>query len=267
MEPLTVVLLRLLYGRVGSTLLMQLLATSEEVVCDRIMPYERRYLAHFVDVTRPERSSMRNEVRGPQGSYCIDEADLARNSLAALWKAFSNSARIHSRSPAARYYIEKSVGPLDPLIESGISFRIIDVVRDPRDIYVSARDFCRNLGRDAFGIRHSQPDAVNIPLFLCDIAARLQLIGEPAGNVTPILVRYEDLTLDLPATAERIGRCLGIALDPTRVLREAHLHREHMTSTSPAASVGRWRTELGAPDADLLTRMLSQPMELFGYKL
>jgi hypothetical protein len=237
--PLTVLLLRLLHGRVGSTLLMQLLASSEAVVCARIPPYERRCLAYLVGRAQGE-------------------------ALARCWMSFSEAAR-HERPSPPRYYAEKMVGDLDPLIDAGIPFRVIDVVRDPRDIYVSARAFAGRLGRDHFGLRIADPDRVTLPVFLCDMAVRLEAIGTCRGGVEPVLVRYEDMVEDLHGVAATLSRTLGLELDAHRVLAQADAHRAHMTARSVSASIGRWRTELPPPAARLLTHMLAEPLRRFGY--
>ncbi len=92
MRPLTVLLLRLLHARVGSSLLMQLLGTSEQVVCDRVMPYERRSLAPLV-----------RQASGP--------------TLARQWVSFSDEARRAHPSIELRYYAEKMACDVDALIE------------------------------------------------------------------------------------------------------------------------------------------------------
>ncbi len=272
MPPLTPILLRLLHGRVGSTLLMQLLTTSDEVVCDRIMPYEHRYLAYLVELTRPQHipwSSPPSPAEPIVGNrvFCVDLDEFARQSLANLWQSFSDVARARHPSVTPRYYAEKSLGTFDPLIEASIPFRIIDVVRDPRDVYVSACLFSQRLGRDAFGLRLNQPDSVNVPLFLCDIAWRLAEMGTTVGGVEPLIVHYEEMVNDLPGVADALGRALGLQFDPDRVVVHAADNGSHMTAQSVSASVGRWRTELNPEIAALMTRMLAEPMERLGYAL
>ena len=240
MPPLTVLLLRLLHGRVGSTLLMQLLASSPDVVCDGIPPCERRVFAYLA-----------GRAEGPE--------------LARLWRLFSETARRDRRPGTPRYYAEKMQGEFRPLIDAGIPFRVIDVVRDPRDIYVSARAFAGRLGRDSFGLRIAEPERVNIPLFLCDIAARLEPIGTPVEGVEPILVRYEDMVEDLQGLAAVLSQSLGVTLDAGSVLARADAQRAHMTAASVSASSGRWRRELTPSTANLLTHMLAEPLRRLGY--
>jgi hypothetical protein len=272
MPPLTAILLRLLHGRVGSSLLMQLLSSSDEVVCDRVMPYEHRYLAYFIEATRP-RNFPRNSAAVPLGSpsaggnCCVNHDVLAQCSLAALWQAFSAVAHGPSASVPPRYYAEKSTGALDALVGAAIPFCLIDVVRDPRDIYVSARAFAERLGRDAFGLHTGAPDSANVPIFLCDIARRMDAIGSRVGTVEPLLICYEDMIIDLPEVAANLGRRLGIQLDPDRVVAQSGDNRSHMTAATPLVSVGRWRTELDDAVAAVLTRMLAEPMRRFGYSL
>ena len=258
MQCLTALLLRMLHGRVGSTLLMQVLATSEEVVCDRVMPYERRYLAYFQEI-----ASCRHIPWASAEKSCVDLDDLAKRSLGGLWEAFSAAAAGRARGCIPRYYAEKCLVDLHRIAEAGIPFQILDVVRDPRDIYVSARAMARRLGQPAFGIHPCEPEPLNMALFLNDIAVRLQSIGSAVDGVEPVLVRYEDMIDDLPALATRLGRSYGVTFEPAAVAPPG----AHATSVGTSASVGRWRQELDPERAALMTKVLAEPLRRFGYPL
>jgi hypothetical protein len=258
MQRLTALLLRMLHGRVGSTLLMQLLASSEEVACERVMPYERRYLAHFQEI-----ASARHIPWPSTANSCVDLDDLAKRSLGSLWEAFSAAVAGQARRRIPRYYAEKSLVDLQRIAEAGIPFQILDVVRDPRDIYVSARAMARRLGQSAFGIHPGEPEPLNMALFLNDIAVRLQSIGSAIGDVEPVLVRYEDMIDDLPGLATRLGRNYGVTFEPAAVVPPG----AHATSVCPSASVGRWRQELDPEQAALMTKALAEPLRRFGYPL
>jgi len=266
-------------ARVGSTLLMRLLATSAAVVCDRVPPYEHRYLAYLAHTARAigtpwergrdwQPSELLGGALGSFGplpfvaeSVAVD--DLGRRSLAHLWEAFSASAR--ERAPAARYYAEKLAGPLQPLAEAGIPLTLLDLVRDPRDVFVSLRAFSEQLGTGISGWRLGHPDAANLPFFIAALDERLGALGRHTGGVTPLVVRYEDLVLDGPATAARIGAALGLELDLTLAATDAAI-RGQMTVAAADESIGRWRRELDPDVAATIGRLLADQIERCGYE-
>ncbi|MBV8526755.1 MAG: hypothetical protein JOZ75_00415, partial [Candidatus Dormibacteraeota bacterium] len=109
---LPIIAMRSFDGRVGGTLLMQLLGTSEAVVIDRVYPFENRYLTYLVHFARqlgtaaePSRHwTMQDMLRDtfsnelakggplPFEPLSIDRADFERRALAGLWVAFSDAA-------------------------------------------------------------------------------------------------------------------------------------------------------------------------------
>ncbi len=166
MDVLPVVAVRLLDGRVGSTLLMQLLATSEQVALERRYPEgELRYLSYCLRVAEwvatpwdPTAHPGVTELlfgpadRGgpiPFTPSLVDPSRLAPSMLAGMWAAMSEELR--RSTPVARYYAEKLVGDGQLLIDSAIPLRIIDLVPDPRDVFCSIRAFSGDgagFGRD-----------------------------------------------------------------------------------------------------------------------
>jgi Sulfotransferase domain len=256
-RPLTAILLRLLHGRVGSSLLMELLGTSEEIFFERTMPYERRYLASLIEFTRIESS------RGCAPSdQKVDRKATSACLLHSLWDEFSAQAAAQSNVPI-RYYAEKLLGSFEEIYTAGIPVIMIDVVRDPRDIYVSARAFAFRAAREMFGIRPAEPEIVNATVFLSDIAVRVESLEKHFPGVEHLLVRYEDMVRDLPSVAERLGITLGIKLDPGGIA----VHRAHMTAKSVIGSIGRWRSELDVEVAALISKMLSKTLRRLNYPI
>ena len=117
-EPLSVIGVRVLEGRAGSTLLMQLLATSPEIVFDSRYPSEYRFLSYFRRVsdmiTEPFDETRHRGVTPfffsddlefgpiPFRSDLIDVAALRGPLLGSMWRAWSDEVRV--RHPQARYY-------------------------------------------------------------------------------------------------------------------------------------------------------------------
>ena len=71
------------------------------------------------------------------------------------------------------------------------------------------------------------------------------------------IVRYQDLVLDLPGTADRIGSWLGVELDAEATAGDTAFRSKHMTAATPKQSVGRWRDDLEPQVADRFSSELA----------
>jgi hypothetical protein len=272
-----VVGLRPLEGRVGSTLLMELLASAPEVVCDRRYPVgEYRYLSYCVRVARwmetpfdPERDLGVTEMlfasdRGgplPWHATSLSVEALGARALRALWGAFSLGFR--ERAPYSRWYAEKLAYPIDPVVEAGIPLRILDLVRDPRDMVASMIAFGERSGPWGFGRTPGQSEDDWIAALIETLAERIDQMRAPA-RVPTLLLRYEDFAVDLPGTAQTLGSILGLTLDADLVAARRADH--HVTSASVEASIGRWHRDLAQDVADRIWTSLGSRLEALGYR-
>jgi hypothetical protein len=242
-ELLPVIGLRLLDGRVGSTLLMQLLATSSAVVCDREYPYgEYRYLSYCVRIAEwmrtpwdPERDIGVTDMmfnapdRGgplPWTPHSLSIDALGPRALRALWSACSTGFRDHQ--PECRWYAEKLACEVAPIVAAEIPIEVIEVVRDPRDIVASMLSF------KEFGPAPGQRIEAWVAGLLPQWAAWLDAMSAPTQ------LRYEDFAPDLDQTAAILGARFEIDLDAASVARPDR----HVTTSSIAESIGRWRRDL-----------------------
>lgn len=286
---LTAVLARLSAGRTGSTLLMQLLATGDDVVIDRAYPFENAYLPCFIDMARrvgaeyrPARDGTVHtlveqfasgvQTRGgalPFEPRSIDRADLQRRVLGKLWEAFSESAQRQRGDAPAHYYAEKLQPGVDPsvAIDAGIPIRLIDVVRDPRDVVVSIRAFNRKRGFASFGRLPEQTEQEYLEYLIRYQQSTLSNIDRPVRGVEPILVRYEEMVEDLSGVSARLGNELGTSFDALAVAAARSEYRAHMTSDGKADSVGRWHRDLNGDEVALIERGLGSDMVRLGYAL
>jgi hypothetical protein len=164
-EPLIPVLIELASGRSGSTLLMQLLGTSNEIAFDRAYPFEHRYLEHFLHLLTPlgespdpKRDSSGVKLsRRPAGRFgsipfdpqIVECGALRDVAFGDMWFDFSEVVR--AQQPVARFYAEKLVGDFMLLTKSGLEFRLLQLVRDPRDTFTSIRAFDKRRGFYGFG--------------------------------------------------------------------------------------------------------------------
>jgi hypothetical protein len=56
-----------------------------------------------------------------------------------------------------------------------------------------------------------------------------------------------------------------VALDPEAAAQDAKLRELHVSAATPAASVGRWRTELDQELAGRFGRELAEELDALGY--
>jgi hypothetical protein len=277
-DPLAVIAVRVLDGRVGSTLLLQLLATSDEVVLERRYPEgERRYLSYCIRMAEwaatpwdPKVHSGVTELmfgsaqRGgpiPFEPTLVDPVRLGPLMLLGMWGAISNELR--RSTPSARFYTEKLVGDGRLLADSDIPLRVIDLVRDPRDVFCSIRSFTG--GTAGFGRIDGQTDDDFLRQMVSAHLQRLQLMRTTPPHVDRVLIRYEDLVGDFVGQADRLAQWVGLRVDPAAVLADYEQRNHHRTTQSVEESVGRWRRELSADQSRNIWDALGGELELLGY--
>jgi hypothetical protein len=275
---LTPVLVRLLEGRVGSTTLMQLLATSPAVALDRVYPFQNSYLSYFGRLTgqicRPraaDRSILDFLYKGddeaveplPFEAGIIDPHEMSQRSLLAIWREFSRSVVEHSMEDV-RLYAEKYWGNVDDVIDAGLCPIVIDLVRDPRDVIASMRAFNERHSQRLFGRPAVSDDWEHLRRRVLGMALRLSKLRQPLP-VRRMQVRYEDFVSDMAGVAGKIESLLDIELDVDAVASNHDLMERHMTAKSVGASIGRWKTDLTSAEASYIDRTLGESMRKFGY--
>jgi hypothetical protein len=276
-ELLEPILIRPMEGRTGSTLLMSLLGTAPEVVFDRVHPYENRYLTylsrlveHLADpVGANDRWDNGVLIEGdrhligsiPFTTEIVQRARLQRSATRHLWAAFSES--VPRPRGVERYYAEKNLGPgLGLLTAAGIECRVINLVRDPRDVVASIRAFDAKRGTFGFGRVPGQTDLAYLG-WLVGVMARN--LAEMTAREGAMWVRYEDLVSDLPTVSAELSEWLGITLVPDQALRRARDQGRHVTMQDPLDSIGRWRSDLTRQDLECIDQGLHRQMLDLGY--
>jgi Sulfotransferase family len=276
-ELLQPILIRPMEGRTGSTLLMSLLGTSPEVVFDRVHPYENRYLTylsrlveHLADpVGASDRWNNGVLIEGdrhligsiPFTTEIVQRARLQRSATRHLWAAFSES--VPRPRGVERYYAEKNLGPgLDLLTAAGIQCRVINLVRDPRDVVASIRAFDAKRGTYGFGRSPGQSELDYLGWLVRVMARNL---ADMTAREGAMWIRYEDLVSDLPTVTAELSQWLGIDLQPAQALRRARDYGRHVTVQDPLDSVGRWRSDLSAQDLECIDQGLRRQMLDLGY--
>jgi Sulfotransferase family len=283
------VLLRLGWGRVGSTFLMQLLATSPEVSFDRIYPFENMCLAsllhYLAPLARPVEASQAEWIDDPDtlwwaapesfgfrisgaplgyGGLGVDRAALHLEAVRAVWQAYSNVAPWPADTPP-RFYAEKYGGGAEVLAAAGIAHRMIDMVRDPRDVWCSVLAFDSKRGYYGFGRHEGQSEQEYMSTFLGAMKRRLDAMAATDPAVPRMVVRYEDLISELANVAWRVGQWLGVELNPEAALLASQEYSHHRTTDRGNDSLDRWRQELSPEDNDRIVAELGDHLDRYGY--
>ena len=260
---------------------MALLATDPKVAFERRYPFEDRYLSYLV------KFGLLTGRRGPSphvdsvqlmdyyddrfGSVPWGAPEPAERAMMpssaecflSLWQAFSTSAR--GTNDRLTHYAEKVPDWLPAVIRNDVPCRTINLVRDPRDVFLSARDFVRVRGAVGFGMGdgHSELDAARHTAH-----AWLSFAENARADRTrtdTIALRYEDMVQEPGPNAARLSTFLGLRLVPAEAPSE--YLASHRTSGDVSRSVGRWQRE---PLSDVvrtcLETQLQDLMLDYGYK-
>lgn len=275
-------------GRTGTTLLMQLLGTSPRILFERSYPFETRYLTYLLrwasllepdgDASWPAANVTRLDAAtlGPMPwteTTLWDGATLAPTCFAAAWREFSRSAVARSHppgrphdAPAPLRWAEKVPPWVPARLRRVMPCDVIVLVRDPRDVFLSIGAFDAKRGFPGFSRRPDDDDWTFARRWVALCRERYATMREEAARTESLLVRYEDLATDLEAAARRITAWLGTPLDARRVEAGATAFAYHMTSPSPDASVGRWRSELAPDLAAFFAAELPDELAHFGWR-
>jgi hypothetical protein len=284
------------YSRDGSTLTMRLLGSSPQVAVGGTYPYEHKFFAYLWRwsrlLDRPDwdddewdtndLGSILQErdrsVLGPPPWRRRDlmegtepEPSMSSQAFDFAWREFSRRAtavtRVAHRDPEGdvRYYAEKHMNSwlldrteLPPL-------RLLVLLRDPRDTYASLLAF-REATKAELGQRQAADEADYFRRFIDRQRDRLRWIAGLEEGQDATIVRYEELVRDLPRVAGRLSAWLGVVLDADSVMRDKRVGWVHRTAESPAASIGRWRSDLPADVADAIGADLGPELEPLGFE-
>jgi len=262
-------------GRSGSTLLMQILSSREEIAFDRTYPYENRlltYIYYFCASLFPNDNE--NEIKlaleadiydkqiSPPFNISSETRRLTKDELFLhTWKAMNDYFQ-----PEAKFYAEKSrLGFSKKLRQSGLrDTKLIYRVRDPRDIWVSINKFDEKRGYFGFGRKNKQPLSDYLKKFISDqkiyLGTALKIINSNSTN--SIVVKYEDLISNYRKTIDCISNFLEVSL--SKEFPSDNFSR-HATSPSPEASLKKWVNHINNKTNDIFLDNLGNLLEKLGY--
>jgi GT2 family glycosyltransferase len=300
LQPLLVTTL----GRTGSSWLALLLSCHPGVVAYRPFEYEARTVSYWMEVLRTLaapasyiQSVLPELYRGHwwigderpsplplhlEGRDTVMPQWLGRESVEVMAgfcqsriEDFYREVARTEGVDAPRYYAEKCWPEhFTPRIVAELypEGREIMLVRDFRDMVCSILGYNAKRGFASFGRESADTDDEFIRE-LRDSAVRM-LESWQEREETAHLLRYEDLVLDAEATLAGVFEYLELDGNPAtvrRVIEEAeHLNldgqADHKTSSSVAASVGRWRHELSPKLIEACEESFGDILAAFGYE-
>lgn len=288
------------FTRDGSTLTMRLLASSPQIAVGGGYPYEHKYFAylfrwaHMIDredwprklwngarlATLTQEQQMPMIGAPPWNPRELFEAgrggeEISDYAFRVMWDEFSRRAaeqtrkRSNRRDAEVRYYAEKHLSTWQVDLGRLPPVRVMAVLRDPRDTYISITSFTQK--RERAGRQRSmgrQPgESIDAWLerHLGRQKERLQWIRKALKKETMPVVRYEDLVLNLEGEARRLEEILGVELDPAAVAADEKMRSTHVSAATPEASVGRWRNEMSPELVKRFNDALGDDLDALGF--
>jgi len=177
----------------------------------------------------------------------MPSADEWRDSM---WQLVIRKAR--QQNSAAKYYCEKAPYWLAAMLRESMPVRVIHLVRDPRDVFISAMKFEKAVGRSKSRLLIDR---------IHDFAHRLWEIAvneqSDRGRSDAMTVQYREWIADPGSVVEKMQQWLGLDLNPNAAETTRHLNM-HRTSSTLQSSVDRWKQDpISAKTANVLFPLIA----------
>ena len=258
-------------GRSGTTFLMRLLASHPGITAHERYPLE---FPAFRSLAFPSDAEAARILETKSWRFEGDEevlygplAKQGRLSEADIQRIYSRIAENQGKSP--RYFAEKCLpgSDISAAMKRSSSLRVITVLRDPRDIFVSVRAFNEKRGAKAFAERFADTDE---SIVLYNREQYDALLAGDTRSPNRMMVKYETLVTDGEATLRELFGWLGIDASVETMSAASERAREledgrHVTSPSAGVSIGRWRKEMPESVTELHRRHFSDILTALDY--
>ena len=297
MAPISVTSL----GRMGTTWLMRLLGSHPDIAVHPQYPYELGVAKHWAHLLLVAAGPADHTWSAHPETLTADGARVGHNPYFGDFLAGSPDLNqwLGVRQPAllgacaqqsldefygrvdsgagAGHFAEKCLPDHVPDVLADLypQWQEIILVRDIRDVVCSAIAFDAKRKRQSFGRELLADDLDFVTQLQVDFGKLLR--SWERRRPSSLLVAYEDLVTAPAATVGQVFGHLGLPHTPAvvaRVLETASASSPeldgHRTTSDPAASIGRWRTDLAAIHPELTGRcedLFGPLLTDFGYSV
>ena len=274
------------FGRTGSTLLMQILGTSDKICFERRYPFEQRYLTYAHNMARMVSLQGKSDVLwnndtmfagkvnhvGPLPYSTIEAFDrekLSASCFRALWLEFSGAMReTHGlKQNEAAFYAEKVPNQVALSANQDLEARNIFLLRDPRDEMVSIKFFNKKRGRNSFGWQENDSDLSFAKRMCRTHHGFLKNLVAFESNERRTFIRYEDLIRNGEHEVAQLSEWLGTEMSMEKAQSDEMVRKVHMTSMSADKSVERWKDELSQDVLNVFSHELGSELDTLGYQV
>lgn len=277
------VFLRLIHGRCGSTLMMQLLASARNLYVDDKYPYENRYLSFFDKAatiigdnpnptwTNDSLISEENNLLGPIPYFDTEIFDrellpdeLRKRFINTLFDMIRSYNKCNNNETI--YYAEKATPQAIDNFNKVTYCKNIFLIRDPRDIFISIREFNKKREHLGFGWKENQSETDFVRELCVGFKKYLQHFSEIEEDDRRFKVKYEDLIKNPIQETERLSDWLGCELNYNYVLDNKLNISQHITTKNGDSSSYRWEKELSEELKSVFIENIGDELKLVGYR-
>jgi hypothetical protein len=265
---------------------MQLLGSSPEILVPNEYPFESRFLSYWAKLSRATMGDAtggkvedwgdQSVLKGIAGKYgpmpydldsYVDKKRMSNRMLSCTWYQFSREIELFTGIKYT-YYAEKVALDAAPLICRAFpNTKNIFLTRDPRAELASIIAFNKKRGFNGFGW-NSDDDIYSFSKrmiesrkrFLANVSQKLDKHSD-----IDLVLRYEDLMLNLASETQIIGDWLGVDLISEKVIDHQSNYEHHMTNKDPVKSVNSWVNKIPQDVIDYFQKEMGKELEIFGY--
>lgn len=287
-EQIVIPLLLRSFGRSGTTMMMELLGTNNNILFERTYPFENRYLTYICRLGQlpsldPEKINsdwnqdslmiQNTKILGPlpyRNIKLFNKQEFSKKIIGPLWRTISkemlSSAALNIKEPV--YYAEKIPHDIPQIINSAVYTKSIFLFRDPRDEFLSIKSFNTKRGFHAFGWLESDDD-YSFAKKLCNSRKNfMKTIFEiPDNDSRRHVVFYENIVQDPNKETSKLSDWLGLPLSWKRVVDEHSQYAHHMTSSDISSSAGRWKNEMDKSLQSVFSELIGPELTNLGYEV
>ncbi len=267
-------------GRTGSTLLMNLLGTSEQIRFDKQYPFENRIFSNLLQIVRmfqadynpvsPHNFTINKDQFFSTVAFTkntlFNKNEFSKKAFKLLFEAAVTNEEIKGRY-ATLFYAEKT--PFSSEIEKLIgkfNKKHIFLYRDPRAVIVSSNKFNIKRGFLDFWWEEEDDYFSYIQKNMHYFKEQLEKALKYKNSNEVFVVKYEDMIEKPSEISSGLNNWLGLTQSPIDYNKVSQI-KYHMTNSNSNDSVEAWKRELDRKTLELINGELGTLLKQCGYEL